>query len=211
VLRRLAWVNVAVHLAGLGFAVIAMRPGSPLVELAQRRAYLAALPFGWSLGWGAWMLCTLALIAFFAALAHRLRDAGPWPTLAVTLVAAGGAVDLLCDTIHLTVTPRLAARPPEELFLAFEGTAVAGGLIVANGLYTVATLLLTLCLARSQGLSPAVVPVGCGVVVGGSVMVAAGFLDSPRLTELSTGPTIGLFCVWTVLVARSLELRRAEP
>lgn len=210
-LHRLAWVNIVLHLAGLALAVVAMRPGTPLVDLSERRAYLADFPPAWTLGWAVWMLCTLALIAFFAALAHRLADAGPGPPLAVTLAAAGGAVDLLCDTIHIMVTPRLAARAPEELFLAFEGTAITAGLIVANGLYTVATLLLTLCLARRPGLSPAVVPLGYGVFVCGTVMVAAGFAVSPRLMELSTGPTIGLFCIWTLLVARSLEPRRTNP
>src|SRR5262245_12412224 len=112
-----------------------MRPGTPLAELSQRRAYLAEAPLGWTLGWGGWMLCARALVGFCAALAHRLPASGPVSGLAVTLAAAGAAVDLLCDTVHVVVTPRLASASP-ELFLAFEGTALAAGLIVANGLYT---------------------------------------------------------------------------
>jgi hypothetical protein len=35
--------------------------------------------------------------------------------------------------------------------------------------------------------------------------VAAGLLGEPRLAEWATGPTIGMFCVWVVLAARSVE------
>ena len=77
--------------------------------------------------------------------------------------------------------------------------------IVANGLYTLATLLLTLALRRYPGLSPWATPCGLGVVLFGFVMVAAGFAGNVWLAALSTGPTIGLYCVWSLLVAYTLK------
>jgi hypothetical protein len=159
------------------------------------------------------MLCTLALIAFFAALAHQLPDQQPTPQLAVLLAAGGGTLDLFCDVIFITVLPPLAARtpPPEATFLAVERAANAGGLIVANGLYVAGTLLLTLCLHRRQERGRWVVPVGYGVFGFGMLLVVAGFLNEPRLAELGTGPTIGLYCLWTTLVARSLNSPGGRP
>src|SRR6266508_211078 len=88
-LTVLAWVNVVLHLAGLGFAVLTMRPGSPAIDLDVRRAYLAAQPVGWSLGWGTWMLCALAQVGFYAALAPHLPERIHTARLAVALAAAG--------------------------------------------------------------------------------------------------------------------------
>jgi hypothetical protein len=211
VLTALAWLNVAVHVAGLAFAAVGMRPGSALVGLPERRAYLATFPPGWCLGWGVWMLCALALVAFFAVLARRLPEYPDLAGLAVLLAAAGAAVDLFCDAINITVLPRAAAETEPALFLLIDRVTFAGGLIVANGLYSIATLLLTIGLARRPGM-PRVVPLlGWGVFVFGMVMVVAGFADSARLAELATGPTIILFCAWAVVVARALERPGGEP
>ncbi len=209
----LAWVNVAVHATALVLALIRIRPGSPLVGLSERAAYLARYPVAWSLGWGSWMLCTLALIAFFAALAERLPERSGMAHLAVVLAAAGGGIDLLCDVIYITVLPALASGdpPPRETFLALEGTAVAGGLVVANGLYALGTLLLTFSLRGRTEIGGLIVATGYGVFGFGMVLVAAGFAHDPWLAVLGTGPTIGLFCLWTVLVARALECPEVRP
>jgi hypothetical protein len=211
-LIRLAWVNVAIHVLALVLALVGLRPGSPLVELPERMDYLAGFPLAWSLGWGSWMLCTLALIAFFAVLAHRLPERAATANLAVILAAAGGGIDLFCDVIYITVLPQLAtATPPSrELFLMFERVANAGGLVVANGLYALATLLLTLCLRQPGPRMSLVVGTGYGVFGFGMVLVLAGFLNDAWLAALGTGPTIGLFCVWTVLAARRIEHAEGE-
>jgi hypothetical protein len=44
----------------------------------------------------------------------------------------------------------------------------------------------------------------------GVILVVAGFLGEPRLAAIRTGPTIGSYCLWAVLVARffrSVECR----
>jgi hypothetical protein len=204
-LRRLAWINVLTHLVALLFAVIGMRPGTALAELSDRRAYLATWPPGWTLGWGVWMLCALLLVAFAAAVAHRLPERQPLAGLAALLAGAGAAVDLFCDSIQIAVLPTLAARQDESLFLAVERIAGAGGLVVANGLYALATLLLTFCLRGRAGLGGLVAPSGYGCFLFGMILTAAGFTGDMLLAELSTGPTILLYCVWAVAVARSLE------
>ncbi len=205
-LTSLAWLNVAAHVLALVLALVGMRPGSPLVPLPERLAYLSTSPPGWTLGWATWMACALLLAAFFAVLAHRLPEHRSLPTLAATLAAAGAVLDLFCDAAYITVLPRLAGRgsAAQETFLVVEQLANVGGLVVANGMYALATLLLTLSLRGRPGLAPGVVLAGWGVFLSGMVLVASGFLGNPRLAEWGTGPTIGLYCVWVVLTARSL-------
>src|ERR1700682_714262 len=92
-LTVLAWVNVCLHAAGLTLAVVGMKPGTPLSPLCQRLEYLASAPVGWTLGWACWMLCALLLIAFLAAVAHRLGDGGDLARLGLTIAVAGAAFD----------------------------------------------------------------------------------------------------------------------
>src|SRR5262249_48566706 len=104
-LLGLAWLNVVLHGAGLGFATLGMRPGTPLAALPDRLASLARFPLGWSLGWGVWMLCALALVGFCAVLAYYLREPADLVRLALMVVTAGGAFDLFCDAVFVTVLP----------------------------------------------------------------------------------------------------------
>jgi len=206
-LPALAWANVALHGVGLAVAWFGMRPGSVLVPLPQRMAYLAASPPGWTWGWGIWMLCTLLLAAYMVALRLCLPGRSLEPRLALVFTAAGMAADLLTDAVQIQVLP-LAARAGasgETLFLAFERLALTGGATVANGLYTSGILLMAIALHPLTG-TPARLA-GGATVLAGTVMIFAGLLPSPELLALSTGPTIGFYSVWTLLVARDLGRR----
>jgi len=193
----LAWGNVVLHGAGLVFALFGMRPGSPLVPLPERMAYLAGHPSGWTWGWGVWMVCSLLLLGYVAVLRGCLP--GPAADLALALTAAGMGVDLLCDVIQIRGLPLATASEP--LFLSLEAVAFTGGATVANGLYTSAVLILTLGLRLGTGARLA----GFATVVFGAAMAVGGMIPSPRLLELASGPTIGFYSLWTILVARDLR------
>lgn len=205
-LRLLAWANVVLHGAGLIVAWFAMQPGSVVVPLDERMAYLAGRPAGWSLGWGIWMLCCLLLVAFMAVLRQRLSDSFPISDgvalLALLLTVAGMAVDLFCDVIQIQVLPRAAGAGP-DLFLAFERLAFTGGMTVANGLYTAGILLMNIRLRGRVG-SPALLA-GWVTAMAGFALAAAGFAPSMILLQVSTGTTIVAYSLWTVLVARDLQ------
>lgn len=200
-----AGLSVGLHLGGLALAVAALRPGTPLVPLAERVAYLAERPLGWTLGWAAWMLCALALVAFLAVLAHVVPEASTVLRTAVMLASAGAAVDLVCDTLYITVLPGLAAAGPTPLFLTVERALGAGGVVVANGLYTIATLLAALGLRARPEMPPVVTWLGYATFAGGMLMVAAGFTGDPRHLELATGAAILPYMAWTLGVARALR------
>lgn len=201
-LRALAWGNVALHGAGLAFAWFALRPGSALAPLPERMAYLAESPPGWAWGWGVWMLCALLLVAFMAVLRGTLPAGSDLARIALLATAAGMAVDLLCDVVQIQVLPLIAAAGPAEtlLFLAAERLAFTGGATAANGLYTTGVLLMNLALRDRVGSLARLA--GWGTVAAGYAMALSGLLPSPELLALSTGPTIGFYSLWTVLVAR---------
>jgi hypothetical protein len=200
-----AGLSVGLHLGGLALAVAALRPGTPIVPPAERVAYLAERPLGWTLGWAAWMLCALALVAFLAVLAHVVPEASTVLRTAVMLASAGAAVDLVCDTLYITVLPGLAAAGPTPLFLTVERALGAGGVVVANGLYTIATLLAALGLRARPEMPPVVTWLGYATFAGGMLMVAAGFTGDPRHLELATGAAILPYMAWTLGVARALR------
>ncbi|HWN44128.1 MAG TPA: hypothetical protein VNW71_18030 [Thermoanaerobaculia bacterium] len=195
----LAWGNVILHGVGLAFALFGMRPGSPLVSLPERMEYLAGHPAGWTWGWGVWMVCSLLLLGYVAALRACLPERSPSADLAMTLTAVGMGVDLLCDVVQIRGLPLATASEP--LFLSLEALVFTGGATVANGLYTVAVLIFTLTLRIGPGARLA----GFATVVFGTAMAVAGMIPSPRLLELATGPTIGFYSLWTLLVARDFK------
>jgi hypothetical protein len=159
------------------------------------------------------MLCTLALVAFFAVLARELPAEAVRARLAVTLAAAGGGVDLFCDTLYITVLPSVASGGPsdEMVFLTVERMALAGGLIVANGMYSLGTLLLTLDLRGHERVTHLLTPLGYGTFACGMLLVVAGFINSAWLAAVATGPTIGLYCAWVLVVARAFRQPGGGP
>jgi hypothetical protein len=202
----LAWLNVFLHLVALALAAVGISPGSPLVPLGERLGYLAGRPVGWTFAWVTWMCCAVALIAFLAVLTHRLAEAR-LAQLGLMIAVVGAAFDLCCDSIYLLVFPMLASWQPsaEALFLTTERVTGIASLVIANGAYSVAILLLTLVLRNQPG--PARITIGLGYAVAGFglLLAAAGFTGVPWHAASATLPTIGLFCLWVVLVAGSLE------
>src|ERR1700722_66390 len=144
-LTVLAWLNVLLHVAGLTLAAVGMSPGTPLMPLPERLAYLAAAPVCWTLGWVSWMLCALVLVAFLAVLVHRLGDGAELARFGLLIAIAGLPIDLFCDSVFILVLPTIASwQPPaEQLFLVVERVIGIGSLVVANGAYSVAILLIS--------------------------------------------------------------------
>jgi hypothetical protein len=206
-LVTLAVANVALHGVGLAVAWFGMRPGSIAVPLSVRMTYLAGSPAGWIGGWGIWMICAVLLVSFMAVLRSRLSTPNPAADLALVLTAAGMGVDLLCDVIQIQALPMAAAAGPGQttLFLLLERIAFSGGTTVANGLYTAGVVIMT---TRLPSATVATRLAGWSAGVSGGLMALSGVVFSPALLVASTGPTIGFFSLWTVLVARDLRQDR---
>ena len=205
-LMMLAAANVCLHVAGLVLALIGMSPGTPLASLPARLEYLAGAPLGWTLGWTVWMICSALLIAFLAAVVARLGD-DDLARLGLMIAVAGVAFDLFCDSVYIIVFPMIAAMrpPPETLFLTLERATGIASMVIANGAYSAAILLISVALRGRERCGPFTVGVGYAVAGFGLLLAGAGFTGVPWHAEWATPPTIGLFCVWVVLVARALQ------
>jgi hypothetical protein len=153
------------------------------------------------------MFCALALVAFLSLLTQRLGAQAHLAQLGLVIAVVGAAFDLLCDSIYLLVLPMLACRqpPPEDLFLTAERITGIGSLVIANGAYSLAILMMTVSLRDRLGPAPFTTAVGYAVAGFGLFLAAAGFTAVLAHAAYATLPTIGLFCIWVVLVARSLE------
>jgi hypothetical protein len=241
-LTGLAWLNVFLHLTGLGLAAIYMRPGTLLTPLAERHAYLASWPIGWMCSWAWWAVCAFVMIGFALAVAARIDT--PLARFAAWIAVAGAAVDLTCDTLFAVYLPAHASDIVVSDFEFINAERAIGfvSLFIANGLYSLSTLFLSIAI---YGFAPsplvgegrgggyvvsapatphpnppppggrgqegrytnrtAILAVGIGVFVCGMLLSAAGVTGVPEHAFWATGPTIGLYCVWVLLVARSLE------
>jgi hypothetical protein len=210
-LAGLAWLNVAIHGFALVLAWVGMRPGSTLEPLPQRMAYLAGHPVAWTLGWIAWMLSAAALIAFLAVLTWQTEK--PLAQLGLMIALVGAGFDLFCDCLYVLLLPRLASggTAGEGLFLSAEQATGIASLVIANGAYSVAVLLVSHACRALPGVSRFTTLLGYGVGCCGLVLAAGGITGSAWHAALATPPTIGLFCLWVVLLAHSLEPGRRAP
>lgn len=202
-MRRLAAITVALHAFGLGLAALAMRPGTLAEPLEARAQFLARWPPGWLGGWAVWVACALSLAVFVAAAARRIG--GGAARLALAACALGLAIDASCDGVQVW-SCALAARglaDPLALprFVAAARLATIGGASAANGLYTLATILVTVALRRV----PAIALTGAALGVAGAAMVAAGPAQVAWPLELSSGATIFCYALWAIAVARHLD------
>ena len=91
-----------------------------------------------------WGVCAFAMIGFALAVAARVdRPLARW---AAGIAVAGALVDLTCDTLFVYHLPNLAS---DEFFIVEEFVAIERwigfvSLLIANGLYSLNTLLLSI-------------------------------------------------------------------
>lgn len=179
-----------------------LRPGVPPGEddLARRIEHVNGNVASWRLGWLAWNLAAVALLAFYSVLAARFRDGAPLLcALAVPLAAAGLAADVGAETISMIVLP---GAGPESFALA-ERISLALTGYLGNGLYVVAGVLLTWAGARL--LPRALVAFGAVVWALGLGLSASTLGSWEGGQFATTAALMPLFVLWTALVGRWLE------
>jgi len=156
---RAPWLCAVAHAVAFAMLPILLRPGM-LTEphAAARAAYIAENAVEWTIGWASWMLAAMTLLGFYAWWGSRIagsqeRGAGSEEdasrrldsaTLAVLIAAAGLVFDFTGEGLltlvlveHATSAELAAFAHVERMF-----TLLSAG--AANGLYTLAGVLLTL-------------------------------------------------------------------
>jgi hypothetical protein len=206
-LRRAALVAVATHAAAGLVSGAFLVPGTPAVALDSRLAYVAAGGWGWRLAWLSWIAAGAAFV-WLATVARRCLPGDRLATLAVVGGAAALAVDLPCDLAQAWIQPRLASATDPAAFLATERWLVLGGYSAANGLYSLATLLLTWAVARRVEGGRGLLVTGLPLVAVGLWLAAAGGVGAHGSAVVAAAATVLLCLPWPLHLAHVLEPTR---
>ncbi len=175
-------------LAAVALATV-LAPATPLVpDPAERLAYVREHLLVWRVGWGTWMVAALTLLWF--TVWWRGRVGGP--RAAVAVAAAGLVVDL-CSEVLL-----VASAPDRYLDAAPLAYFMTGA--IANGLYTVAGIMLTLATRLST-----TERAWAALLWSAGLMLSLGALaGQPLVIAIATAALFVLFVPWCVYLRRKL-------
>jgi hypothetical protein len=177
----------------LGAAALALvlSGGSELEpDMAARATYISEHIGAWRAGWAVWLGAGVSLVGFYAWWGARLPQP-VWGLAGTGFAATGMVCDWFAESLYIGWLPRdLETIGPL-------GMCLTGG--VANGLYTIGGVILTLGTRSIRG----------GFRVWTWVMWASGvavsvaaFIGSVRFLAAATGVLFVLFCPWCVVLER---------
>ncbi len=178
-----------------GLALLLMlRPGTEVEPDPARRAlYIAQNPMLWRAGWLTWYASAMSLLGFYAWWAARFRRP-KWGIAAWCVAVIGIACDLLAESLFI------GWLPDDLEAIQRSGTILTGG--AANGLYTLAGIMLTVMTPQMQTslriLAWAVWFFGLALTVSA---LAGSFLGM----MISTTGLMTLFCPWSWLMGMKLK------
>jgi hypothetical protein len=165
-----------------------LAPGTSLVEEPARSAYIRGSATAWRLGWAVWVVAAISLLVFYRWWSAQVGAVGP----ALWIAAGGFAADLVAEALLITVVP----ERPDLARLAF---VVTGG--VANGLYTLAGIVLTRVTPSIGGSFATWTWTMWGL---GVLLSVAAFLELPLAIAAATAGLFALFIPWCVAIGRRL-------
>ncbi len=201
---RIAYAAAAANLAASLAMLLALKPGLPVPgSLPSSRLDFVRTNTGlWRAGWLLWHAAAIALVLFLLLLAVRFSRRAPVrAALAAVLAVTGLAADLAAEAISMGVAPLL----DEPGFRVAAGTAGVLTGYLANGLYTLAGILLTSAGARE--LPPVLVALAVPLWGAGLCLSASSLLHWPAGELWSTAVLMPLFVLWAALVGRWLAAR----
>lgn len=212
-LRRAAWLAFVVHLvAGLALALILRHGLETNADLTDRLRFVSERRLVWTAGWACWTVAAATILNFYSrfAAAHRSRGVPPAPLrAAVLLTVAAVGFDWTAQAVEVFVLPGLARAGNATSFLVWHRAAVVLTGFLANGLYTMAALLLVWASRRDY--PRWIQTAGFGVVAGGSFLSAAAWADSAGGMLFANVVLVPSLLVWLAGVATSANLRARTP
>lgn len=199
-LRIAAALTIILHVLGLIAAVVGIRAGTATFPVEQRMTHIAAPWSLWKIAWVAWMFSAMSFVAFNAAVEKAWDLSGVCVRLGVCIGVAAASLDCVFDALQIVVLPEVAASGGgPRVFLALARFASIGGIVVANGLYSISVALLS-CALRGR-ISRAAFALGMATLVTGLALSAVGFSSDPHLTEYFTGPVFAAYLLWVLALA----------
>lgn len=177
------------NLAAVIVLALVLAPGTTVVpNVDERVRYIGEHLVAWRAAWAVWMAAAVSLLWFYVW--WRARVNAPHVALAVALlgIAADWSAEL---SLVISGAEGHAAVAPLAFFLTGA---------VANGLYTIAGVILTLATPLGIGARAYAALMWCA---GGLLSVGAA-LALPLLTAGATAALFALFLPWCVWLARRL-------
>jgi hypothetical protein len=191
------YVCAAANLAAIAAMATLLRQGTEVEpSVAARIAYIGEHPLLWRGGWSVWIVAALSLVAFYAWWGGHLRSSRA-ALAAVGIAAAGLVCDLLAESLLIGWLPSDYHR------LAPLTTLLTGA--GANGLYTLAGVILTLATRSLRG---PLLALTWAVWLAGAALTVATLAGSAWGIAVATGVLFALLCPWLVWLGRTL---RREP
>jgi hypothetical protein len=221
--RRIAacapWLCVGVHAAAVLMLVTVLAQGTQAeTDVHARAAYVLRHPVSWSLGWSIWMAAAASLVGFYAWWGSRLatdsvnakrssQNNKAAPTIAIAAVVIA-AIGMVCDfsgegsgivrlpeytvgSLQSDVGGRWDSAALERVERDFR-LCSAGA---ANGLYTLAGMILTLA---TRGIAGWVRALMWATWTAGVVMTISAVFNWLPAMVVSTTILFPLLLVWVV-------------
>lgn len=193
------YVCAAANFAAILTMATVLRLGTEVVPaVADRVAYISRHPALWRAGWAVWVAAALSLVAFYAWWGSFLRRS-TWAVVAVGAASAGLACDLFAESLLIGWLPRDYDR------IAPLATMCTGA--AANGLYTLAGILLTLVTSSLRGAGLALT---WAVWLSGVALTVCSVARIPIGIAIATAVLFALFCPWAVWLGRTLQAASGE-
>lgn len=163
-----------------------LAPATPIeTDTAQRFAYVQTHLLAWRLGWAVWIAAALSLLWFYAWWRGRIGAS----YLPVVIAAIGFVADVTAEfalIYYLLTTANFA----------FDLTG-----IVANGLYTVCGIWLTLAMRLSR-----IERLWTALMWAAGIALSIATLFGAYLTAaIATAVLFALFCPWCLYLAAKLR------
>jgi hypothetical protein len=171
--------GLANFLAALALAFV-IAPATPLVaDVAERERYVREHLEAWRAAWIVWMIAAATLLWCYAWWRTRIRASRAPLVVALIGIAADWTAELLL------------------IFGAYEHVAPFAFFMtgaIANGMYTVAGIQLTL----ASPFTPAERAYAAFMWSAGLMLSGGAILNIPIVTAIATGELFLLFCPWCV-------------
>jgi hypothetical protein len=192
--RHASRICAGVHVAAAVATLLWIRGGSEAVaDPIARAAYVAAHVVTWRIGWILWMIAAVTLVGFYcwwAAHCERRRLAAA----ALLIACAGIAADFFADSLFIGWMP--------ERYAAVAHITTVISETVANGLYTVAGVMLMLA---SPPLPTTVRGLGWAVWLAGFALAVVGAARWDGAIVAASALLLALFIPWVWLAGGRLE------
>ncbi len=163
--------------------VIVLAPATPLVvDVAERQRYVSENLVAWRIGWATWMVAAITLLWCYAWWRGRMNA----PRRAVVIAAVGITADLTAETMLIVAgADGYVSVAPLAFFLTGA---------IANGLYTIAGIQLTL----ATSLGPRERAYAAFMWSAGLMLSLGAIIGAPLVTAIASALLFAFFCPWCV-------------